>query len=66
MIRTINQLRNLVSKLHIEKEVLVKDVKTGKTMIIESVSTEKIDGDGNDARYMLNCKKAGDGCVIYR
>ena len=66
MIRTINQLRNLVSKLHIEKEVLVKDVETGKTMIIESVSIEKIDGDGNDARYMLNCKKAGDGCVTYR
>lgn len=66
MIRTINQLRNLVSKLHIEKEVLVKDVETGKTMIIESVSTEKIDGDGNDARYTLNCKKAGDGCATYR
>lgn len=64
MIRTINQLRNLVSKIHIEKEVLVKDVETGKTMMIESVSTEKI--DGNDARYTLNCKKAGDGCVTYR
>lgn len=66
MIRTVNQLRNLVSKLHIEKEVLVKDVETGKTMKIESVSTEKIDGDDNDARYMLNCKKAGDGCVTYK
>ena len=44
----------------------MKDVETGKTMIIESVSTEKIDGDGNDARYTLNCTKAGDGCVTYR
>lgn len=35
-------------------------------MIIENVSTEKVDGDGNDTRYMLNCKKTGDGCVTYR
>ena len=35
-------------------------------MIIENVSIEKVDGDGNDTRYMLNCKKAGDGCVTYR
>lgn len=66
MVRTINQLRNLVSRLYIEKEVLVKDVETGKVMIIENVSIEKVDGDGNDTRYMLNCKKAGDGCVTYR
>lgn len=66
LIRTVNQLRNLVSRLRIEKEVLVKDVETGKTMKIESVSTEKIDGDGNDTRYMFNCKKAGDGCVTYK
>lgn len=66
MIRTIRQLGNLITLLFVEKEVLVKDKDTGKIMIIDTLSVEKVDGDGNDTRYVLNCKKAGNGCVRYR
>lgn len=47
------------------KELLIKD-ETGKLMTIENVSYEKVEDGDNSVRYVLNCKKADDGCITYR
>lgn len=65
MIRTIRELSNALSRLMFSKELLIKD-ETGKLMTIENVSYEKVEDGDNSVRYVLNCKKADDGCITYR
>lgn len=65
MIRTVRQLVGTARNLVNGKEIVVKDSETGKVMIIENVSKMKTDTDPNDIRYVLNCKKAGDGCMVF-
>jgi hypothetical protein len=65
LIRTIRQLVETAKNLVSDREVLVQDVDTGKTMIIENVSRMNSDTEPDDVRYVLNCKKAGNGSMAF-
>lgn len=65
MVRNIRQLRKLLFDLIAEQELLIRDVETGKVLMIENVSVEKTNCDPDVPRYMINCISTGEECVTY-
>ena len=64
MVRTVRQLVETAKKLVHNREILVKN-EDGEFMVIDTVSRVNSDTEPNEVRYILNCKKAGNGCVKY-
>lgn len=65
VVRTVRQLINTARMLIDSKELVIKDIDTGKLMILENVSTYKSEADSDETMYVFNCKQAGNGCMLF-
>lgn len=54
-----------LDKLTQSHEVIVKNESTGETLYFDTVKLEHNCSEDGSPFYVLNCKKTGDGCMMF-